>query len=205
VQHWLGAQSFDVIAINFGLHDCGCCDPHRSPEPDSCSAKIPNESCSGNLPYGRQVSSTAYEANLEAVYTAASSALNAGGRIVWVETTPGGEAYSATVSNPCIKDVNAIARRVLGQKPNVVFADLHAAVDRVCGGSSYSSCKLQCNADAPCAWGAKGGHHFTKAGRTFTGVIVSHAIAPLLGPRWMDILRQLGANAAASGGDTHRS
>ena len=128
------------------------------------------------------VSSADYEANLNKVYAAASAALNEGGKILYVPTTPGGEAYNRTVSNACIKDVNAIAQRVLGGRPNVVMADLHDAVERACGGQSYARCKLQ---------NTKDGHHFTPAGQTFTAVVVAHAIAPLLGPRWMSILRQL--------------
>ena len=201
VNHWLGSQKSDVITINFGLHDCGCCNPHRLPKPDDCTSKIANESCSGNLPYGRQVSSVDYEKNLQTVYATASSALNVGGKIVYVPTTPGGEAYASTVSNLCIRKVNAIAQRVLGHKPDVVFSDLHAAVDKVCGGSNYSSCKLQCNKNAPCPRGAKGGHHFQPAGRTFTAVVVAHAVAPLLGPRWMEFLHGLSHGATVKTDD----
>jgi hypothetical protein len=175
-KRWLGAQRFDVITINFGLHDCGCRNASDAPGPF--------EPCSGNLRFGRAVSAADYAKNLLAVYEAASAALNTGGKIVYVPTTPGGEAYSSTVSNPCIRDVNAIAQRVLGGKPDVVMADLHAAVDKACGGADYARCKLQNTHD---------GHHFTKAGQTFTAVVVAHAIAPLLGPRWMAILRQLSA------------
>ena len=177
VDKWLGGQTFDVISINFGLHDCGC----RKSNNHSVRP-APVESCSGNLRFGRDVSAAAYATNLLKVYEAASAALNPGGKIVYVPTTPGGEACNSTVSNPCIRDVNAIAQRVLGGKPDVVMADLHAAVTKACGGASYAKCKLQNTHD---------GHHFTKAGQTFTAVVVAHAIAPLLGPRWMAILKKL--------------
>ena len=174
---WLGEQMFDVVSIHFGLHDCGC----RKSNNHSVTL-APIESCSGNLRFGRDVSAADYATNRLKVYEAASAALNPGGKIVYVPTTPGGEAHNSTVSNPCIRDVNAIAQRVLGGKPDVVMADLHAAVTKACGGASYEKCKLQNTHD---------GHHFTKAGQTFTAVVVAHAIAPLLGPRWMAILKKL--------------
>lgn len=79
----------------------------------------------------------------------------------------------------CIVDYNAAAAELFSTKPDVVTADLHAAVSDVCG-TSYGQCNLQ-------LWGDV---HFTEAGipKQLCAVHVAKNIAPLLGPKWAQIV-----------------
>ena len=166
MQSWLGAGNlWDVITLNFGIHDC----------------------CPGGdgRPAGQNVPRAAYLANLAAIYAAASKALAPGGKIVWVSTTPVRDDGSATVPqhelcnmtgaafNGCIDDYNAGALALLGAKPDVEHLDLNAAVRAVCG-ATYGGCNLQ-------RWENV---HFTDAGKQFCAIEVAAAVAPLLGPKW---------------------
>jgi len=102
----------------------------------------------------------------------ARRALAPGGKIVWVETTPTG-ANRYNISNSCVSVYNGIAALLFANKTDVATADLYGAVTGVCG-QGFTSCALQNPGDI----------HFTAGGRQFTAVIVAHAIARELGPKW---------------------
>lgn len=120
-----------------------------------------------------------YVNNLEAVYAVASAGLADGGKLVWVQTTPTGN-NSYHIEDSCVRQYNTLAQGLFKNKTNVVTADLYSAVTGVCG-QSFSDCALQKTSDI----------HFTAGGRQFTAVVVAHAIAPLLGPKWANLTRSL--------------
>ena len=118
IDSWVGSGGWDVITINFGIHDC----------------------CPGGdgRPAGQNVPLPEYLKNLGAIYETASKALAPGGSIVWVTTTPHAVMDGYTdcglaggAFNSCIDDYNAAALTLMEQKPNVVVADLNAAVNQV--------------------------------------------------------------------------
>ena len=159
IKSWVGKDyKWDVITMNFGIHDC--CPPKAN------------------------VAQTWYVKNLGVIYEAARAALAPGGKILWVSTTPVPTADGAAPQpftcgrsgpdfNTCIDDYNAAALTLLGSKPDVKVLDLNGAVSAVCG-KPYEACNLQ-------LWHNV---HFTTAGKQFCAVQVSHAIGPMLAPRW---------------------
>ena len=121
---------------------------------------------------GSKVRATAYTENLESVYADAHAALSPGGSIVWVSTLP---APMASGENGCVKTYNAAASKLFAAKEDVVVADLYNAVTKICGENiTLSSCPLQ----------KANSNRLTASGRQFSGIVVAHAIAPLLGPAW---------------------
>lgn len=161
VKSWLGEEKWDVITINFGIHDCCPGGDGRKP--------------------GQDVPKDEYVKNLDIIYTAASAALAPSGKIVWVTTTPHsmyGTDCSITGAqfNTCISDYNAAALSLLSSKPDVVVSDLNAAVTAVCG-KNYETCNLQ-------RWHNV---HFTSAGKQFCAVELAKTVAPLLAPRWLQL------------------
>ena len=118
------------------------------------------------------VSATAYASNLETIYQAAHAALNPGGSILWVSTLPAG-ANGTAVDKRCVRSYNAAAAKLFATKNDTVIADLYAAVTKTCG-EDAASCPLQ----------KASGAQLTASGRQFSGIVVAHAIAPLLGPAW---------------------
>jgi hypothetical protein len=158
INSWVGKDKWDVITVNFGLHDC-------------CAST-------------ENMTKTQYVKNLGIIYQAARAALAPGGKILWVSTTPAPTADGATPQpftcgrsgsdfNSCIDDYNAAALTLLGSKPDVKVLDLNSAVSAVCG-KPYKACNLQ-------LWHNV---HFTTAGKQFCAVQVAHAIGPMLAPRW---------------------
>jgi lysophospholipase L1-like esterase len=120
---WLGpGYLWDVITINFGIHDC-------APGGDG-------------RPNGTIVPEAAYVQNLGDIYAKASKALAPGGKIVWVTTTPVSTSDPGVGFNTCVDTYNAAALKLLGAKSDVVVADLNAAVNKVCG-KGYEDCNLQ--------------------------------------------------------------
>ena len=162
VKTWVGAEKWDVVTMNFGIHDC----------------------CPGGdgRPAGADVPLADYIKNLGIIYETASQALAPGGKIVWVTTTPvpTGMSVSSTCGisgaafNTCVDDYSDAALKLLGLKPDVIVADLHNAVLDVCG-AGYKTCNLQ-------RWGDV---HFTDAGKQFCAVVVAKNVAPLLAPKWV--------------------
>jgi len=100
---------------------------------------------------------------------------------VWVPATLAGTDSAANASNACVSEYNAIGARVFGSEGSAVHVGLDKALEETCGGERFSSCSLQGFED--------GG--LSEAGKTFGAVVVAHAIAPLLGPRWQAIYRQV--------------
>ena len=121
IDSWVGTGKWDVITMNFGLHDC-------------C---LPKEN----------VTQTQYVSNLGSIYRAARAALAPGGKILWVSTTPvssqpGTCGRSGAAFNSCIDDYNAAAVALLGGRPDIEVLDLNGAVSAVCG-KPYKACNLQ--------------------------------------------------------------
>ena len=150
IESWLGPGGWDVIALNFGLHDC-CDAGHTKPIP-----------------------AANYSANLAEVYSKARNALAPGGKLLWVETTPVSSTNRFNIKNSCVKEYNGLAAKLFANTTDVVTCDLNQAVTGVCG-DDFDHCPLQKQ---------QGDVHFTPAGRQVTAVVVAHAIAPLLGPKW---------------------
>eukprot|EP00729_Bicosta_minor_P002814 gene2814-15504_t len=162
IDGWLGAgNKWDVITMNFGIHDC-------CPGGDGRAAGV-------NVPLSD------YLSNLGKIYQAASKALAPGGTIVWVTTTPhaeGGDVpndcgITGAAFNTCIDTYNAAALKLMSVCSNVVVADLNSAVNAVCG-KGYAACNLQRFHNV----------HFTTAGKQFCAVQVANVVAPLLAPKW---------------------
>lgn len=134
-----------------------------------------------------------YLENLESIYEAAHSSLAPGGKVVFVTTTPISQLTEANTAKTkpgysfsgCIKEYNAAAVELLSAKADVVVADLHSAVTRVCG-DTYDACNLQLYNNV----------HFTGAGKQFCAVEVAKTVAPLLGPKWATINPQPTVTAA---------
>ena len=120
-----------------------------------------------------KVDRTDYVANLAAVYATASAGLAPGGKIIWIQTTPTSTNNSFHIENSCVKDYNDLAAKLFQNRTDCVIADLYSAVTGVCG-QVFSQCPLQKPKDI----------HFNPAGRQFTAVVVAHAIARELGPKW---------------------
>jgi hypothetical protein len=130
---------------------------------------------------GVNVPEAEYVKNLGEIYAKASKALAAGGKIVWVTTTPHSLAQqdcgiTGAQFNTCIDTYNSAALALLGPKGDVAVADLNAAVTSVCG-KGYDDCNLQ-------LWHNV---HFTTAGKQFCAVEVANAVAPLLAPKWAQL------------------
>eukprot|EP01052_Picozoa_sp_SAG31_P002388 SAG31_NODE_84_length_27014_cov_3.743006_15_plen_598_part_00 len=144
--HWFADGGWDVITLSFGLEDC----------------KI-----------GQVVASTTYIANLEKIYEGAHDALNPGGSIVWVSTLLV-QANNSVVDKDCVKRCNDLASKIFSEKSDVVVADLHGAMEKVCAEPYAPWCALQKHNNT----------QLTASGRQFSGIVVAHAVAPLLGPAW---------------------
>lgn len=165
-----GEGGWDVITINFGIHDC----------------------CAGGdgRTGGRPVQQAEYIKNLDAVYQVARSALAPDGKIVWVSTTQHGtgcDAASAATCNrwgnfsQCIEDYNNAAAVLWASRPDVITADLHGLVRNTCG-DSFDNCNLQ-------LWDNV---HPTEAGKQFYAIHIAKVIAPLLGPKWARLVPRPG-------------
>jgi len=120
ISEWVGQGGWDVITMNFGIHDC-------------CN----------------QVSKADYITNLKEIYDTASKSLAPNGSIVWVTTTPHAvmSGYSdcnltGSQFNDCVNDYNAAAFELMSAKANVVVCDLNKAVNSVCT-KGYETCALQ--------------------------------------------------------------
>jgi hypothetical protein len=132
---------------------------------------------------GSSLNATGFENSLRQIMDAAAQSLNDGGKIVWIPSTLAGAGSAASASNTCISEQNAIGRRLVsGSKLNAVAVDLDTALQDACGGHGYESCSLQRLED---------GSLLSESGKAFSAVIVAHAIAPLLGPRWEAVYRQV--------------
>ena len=78
-----------------------------------------------------------------------------------------------------MKQYNGLAETLFKTKPDMVLSDLYSAVIGVCGEFDTGYCALQNRNDI----------HFTSAGRQFSAVVVAHAVAPLLGPKWASLTK----------------
>jgi hypothetical protein len=132
---------------------------------------------------GSSLNVTGFENSLRHIMDAAAQSLNGGGKIVWIPSTLAGAGSAASASNACISEQNAIGRRLVSgsKKLNAVAVDLDTALQDACGGHGYKSCSLQRLEDGS----------LSESGKAFSAVIVAHAIAPLLGPRWEAVYRQV--------------
>jgi len=158
IHTWLGEGKWDVITINFGIHDC----------------------CPGGdgRPPGQNVPKAEYIKNLNTIFEAASGSLAPGGKIVWVTTTPVSNTFpvcnlTGDAFNQCVDEYNQAALELAASRKDIVVADLNEAVRDVCG-QDYATCNLQRYDNV----------HFTDAGKQYCAVVVAKAVAPLLGPKW---------------------
>lgn len=130
VDKWVGSELWDVITMNFGIHDC-------CPGGDGRQA-------------GQTVSKADYVKNLESIYSVLHRSLAKDGKILWITTTPiGAGAAGVCCGNGtsydfpgCIDIYNQAAAAVFADKPDVEIVDLNAAVHGVCG-HKYDQCNLQ--------------------------------------------------------------
>jgi len=132
---WIGTEKWDVITMNFGIHDC----------------------CAGGdgRPAGVQIDQADYMRNIASIYEAARAGLAPNGKVVWVSTTPHGTGADQPAVerndhncnqhgnfSSCITEYNTAAAAFFHTKSDVAIADLHGAVTDVCGGKYYN-CNLQ--------------------------------------------------------------
>jgi len=153
---WLaGRTGWDVISMNWGMHDI-------------CPT------------YYRPIPRIEYEANLLIMHAKLAAALNPGGKVLWVSSTPVPPTYSFR-NNSDVVDINARAAAIF-RYLGVAQDDLYTEVVKECrinettrGYPQTSDClQLQSN-----------GVHFgfpgsESAGRNFTGQCVGRAIDNLL-------------------------
>lgn len=164
VEKWVGTEKWDVITVNFGIHDC----------------------CPGSdgRPAGQIVHKEDYVKNLETIYNVLHQSLARNGKILWVTTTPISKGAAATNCGngtgydfpSCIDTYNEAAAALFTNKPDVEIVDLHSAVLDVCG-QHYEECNLQLHSNV----------HFTEAGKQFCAVKVAKGIAPFLGAKWAEL------------------
>eukprot|EP00039_Didymoeca_costata_P007220 m.97503 g.97503 ORF g.97503 m.97503 type:complete len:496 (+) comp13597_c0_seq2:101-1588(+) len=151
INYWLGNETWDVVAFNFGIHDC----------------------------WKQQfVNSTEYAKNLEIIYDAAHKSLTPQGKVVWTSTTPiahncslpnTGKGPCYGVQPDCVTEYNNIALATLGSKPDLVINDLYSEVNHVCG-LNFTTCSLQHPGDV----------HPSGPGREFLAIKTAATILPLL-------------------------
>jgi hypothetical protein len=106
---------------------------------------------------------------------------------VWTSTTPiasnqsepvtgkpfgpgNGRCYG--VQNSCVERYNALALKLLSQKPNVVVNDVYGAVIGICG-AGFATCSLQHEHDV----------HPSGPGKEFLAIETASTIAALLGKK----------------------
>lgn len=162
IKDWVAQGGWDVITMNFGIHDC----------------------CPGGdgRPAGVNIPKADYIRNLGLIYDTASRSLGPNGTIVWVSTTPHSVGHfdcniTGAAFNQCIDEYNEAALEFFSSKSNVVVSDLNKAMNSVCG-YGFTTCNLQ-------RWMNV---HPTTAGKQFLAVELAHTIAPLLAPKWRKII-----------------
>lgn len=107
IEEWLGAQRWDVIHFNFGLHDLKYVDAQgRMVAPDQGRQRVPLE---------------AYARNLR---TLVARLKKSGARLVWCATTPVPKGAHGRVAGS-EGDYNRAARKVM-EENGVAVDDLHA-------------------------------------------------------------------------------
>ncbi|KAJ1448416.1 hypothetical protein M885DRAFT_539246 [Pelagophyceae sp. CCMP2097] len=151
---WLLNGKWDVIHLNWGLHDI--------------DAKL----------YA-PVALEDYVANLESIIQTLKGSLKPGGSLVWASTTPVPPSYQSRNDSDVVL-INAAAAALLQSDccRDVVFgADLYARVVERCGRDAESA---GYPATSDCAYLQDNGVHFSDLGRRFTGLLVAAAIAPRL-------------------------
>lgn len=127
IDHWLGDGLWDVVHVNFGLHDV------------DASEFVPPAN---------------YSANLDYIYSRIVRKLTGHGQMIWGTTSP--VPYPSEYplrNNSAVQHYNALAALLWASKPappakgSVVVNDLYSLIIRACGSSgplgSYASCSLQ--------------------------------------------------------------
>ena len=167
IDKWLGGLHWDVVTVNFGLHDC---------QPGSLHETSPAD----------------YAKNLEVILTKARA--NAS-RVVFVTTTPFHQY--PTYSMPCVIRYNALARQTVAKlnalpgSTTIAIAELFGRIESFCG-ANYTSCPIQLNNNLhfSTAWSppysvdrvTQGPLQSGPApsGQQFTGLVIAQAIQRLL-------------------------
>ena len=155
VDSWVGARPWDVISLNWGLHDI--CPKLYAP-----------------------VSRTEYAENLRAIVAKLGRGLAPGGRIVWVSTTPVPASYPSRNDSDVVA-LNAIAADLVAHDPafdRVVFgADLYSDVVARCDANATWAGYPATN---DCLYLQDNGVHFSALGRRFTALDVAAHLLPFL-------------------------
>jgi hypothetical protein len=162
IDHWLGEGTWDIVHMNFGLHDV-----------DSSEFVPPAD----------------YVRNLDLIYFKIAAKLKPKtGRFIWAQTTPVPFPSDYRLrNNSAVKNYNHLAAKLWASKPegSVIINDLYGLVTTVCGSSgplgSYSSCSFQRqwtggNDDHP-GNGTTGGVHYNARGRRYLGLAVASIVA----------------------------
>ena len=175
IDRWLGSGPWDIVHVNFGLHDI------------DASEFVPP---------------TNYTANLELIYSRIVPKLTATGQLIWASSSP--VPYPSEYklrNNSAVQHYNALAQQLWDTKPaapakgSVVTNDLYTLITRACGDTgalgSFSSCSLQrmwwgpggrpSPLLPPPGWrpkpGSTGGVHYNARGRRMMGLATASLIS----------------------------
>jgi len=151
---WLGQGGWDVIHFNWGLHDI--CASMYAPV-------LPEE----------------YYQNMELVYQAMKAALAPNGVLIWSTTTPVPPSYHNRKNTDVVR-INQQMTQLFGPNsthPDVLVSDLYSKVVQRCAHNLTTKGYPQ---TSDCAFLQSRGVHFSDAGKQFTAVVTSAAIAPVL-------------------------
>ncbi|KAL1526653.1 hypothetical protein AB1Y20_015357 [Prymnesium parvum] len=186
IAHWLGAEKWDVVHMNHGLHDVA---PARG---SSWPPVAPHR----------------YVANLELLYEQIQASLTPRGQFIWATTTPVPYPSDVVVrrNNTLVQLYNSLAARLWESKPrgSVVTNDLYALVIRRCGAEgalgSYYRCALQRNWPTP----DEGDVHFNSEGREYMALAVAGLVAQYLPAAHVSTRGQRPSHAAARSADARQ-
>lgn len=161
IRHWLGSARWDVVHLNFGLHD---------------------------IDEAEYVGERQYTENLDRIYAAVQEALLPTGQFIWATTTPVPFPSEYRLrNNSAVQRYNHLAARLWSSKPSgaVVVNDLYSLITRRCGSTgalgSYAACSLQRQwTGKPGEWPKRnttGGVHYNARGREYMAAAVASIVA----------------------------
>ena len=161
IKHWLGSEPWDIVHLNFGLHD---------------------------VDEKEFVEAEQYIQNLDRIYAAVQEALAPDGQFIWATTSPVPFPSEYKLrNNSAVQRYNAAAARLWASKPSgaVAVNDLYTLITRRCGSSgalgSYAACSLQRQwTGKPDEWPKRnttGGVHYNARGREYMAAAVALIVA----------------------------